>query len=78
MFRYGAPSAVPPAPSHVSVGTIIEGVVGSVFEGQIEMDPDTDDRVIPVVTGSAFVTAEAELLVDPDAPFAFGIPSEIS
>ena len=54
------------------------GILDSVFEGQIEIDSESDDRVVPIVTGSAFVTAESELLIDPEAPFAFGIPSEIS
>lgn len=54
------------------------GILDSVFEGQIEIDSESDNHVVPVVTGSAFVTAEAELLIDPDAPFAFGILSEIS
>ncbi len=53
------------------------GILDSVFEGRIEVCADNADAVIPVVTGSAFVTAEAELLIDPGAQFAFGIPSVI-
>jgi 4-hydroxyproline epimerase len=47
-----------------------ESVVGSVFEGSIRV---VDGIVHPRITGSAFVTAEATLLVDGDDPFAFGI-----
>lgn len=56
------------------------GILDSVFEGRVEIAPASspENSIIPVVTGSAFVTAEAELLIDPDAPFAFGIPSLLS
>jgi proline racemase len=33
------------------------------------------DRVIPRIIGSAFVTAEATLILDPDDPFRFGLSS---
>jgi 4-hydroxyproline epimerase len=48
-----------------------ESIVGSVFEGQVRIE---DGQVIPVVKGSAFVTAEADFLFDPCDPFRFGIP----
>ncbi len=48
-----------------------EGVVGSVFEGSYR--PGDDGRVLPVVTGEAFVTAEATLLIDPADPFGEGL-----
>ncbi len=51
------------------------GILDSVFEGRIEVCVENDEAVIPVVTGSAFITAEAELLIDPTTPFAFGIPN---
>jgi len=47
-----------------------ESIVGSVFEGSVRRD---GDRVIPRITGSAFVNAEATLLLDPDDPFCMGI-----
>jgi 4-hydroxyproline epimerase len=47
-----------------------ESIIGSVFEGSVRRD---GDRVIPRVTGSAFVTAEATLVLDPDDPFCMGI-----
>ncbi len=47
-----------------------ESIIGSVFEGSVRRD---GDRVIPRITGSAYVTAEATLLLDPDDPFCMGI-----
>jgi 4-hydroxyproline epimerase len=50
-----------------------ESIIGSVFEGSVRVD---DGRVIPRVTGSAYVTAEATLLLDPGDPFQMGIRTE--
>jgi 4-hydroxyproline epimerase len=47
-----------------------EGILGTVFEGRIKIE---DGRVIPSITGSAFVTAESTLLYDPSDPFRDGI-----
>ncbi len=47
-----------------------ESIVGSVFEGSVRRD---GERVIPRITGSAYVNAEATLLLDPDDPFGMGI-----
>jgi 4-hydroxyproline epimerase len=47
-----------------------ESVVGSVFEGQIRVD---GDRVIPMIRGTASITAEIDLVLDPSDPFCFGI-----
>src|SRR5205807_1247451 len=49
-----------------------ESVIGSVFEGAIEPSGNAS-FVIPSITGSAFVTAEATLLVDPADPLRDGI-----
>jgi 4-hydroxyproline epimerase len=49
-----------------------ESVVGSVFEGSVRVD---GDRIIPRITGSAFVTAEATLVLDPTDPFQMGLPT---
>ncbi|WP_308447318.1 4-hydroxyproline epimerase [Parachitinimonas caeni] len=46
-----------------------ESVIGSVFEGQLEM---IDGKLYPHITGSAYVTGQSELLLDPDDPFAWG------
>src|SRR5207247_2087202 len=47
-----------------------EGVVGSVFAGSVRV---VDGRVIPRVTGSAYLTADATLLLDPRDPFRWGV-----
>jgi 4-hydroxyproline epimerase len=47
-----------------------ESIIGSVFEGSVRCD---GDRIIPRITGSAYITAEAILLLDPDDPFCMGI-----
>jgi 4-hydroxyproline epimerase len=48
-----------------------ESVLGSVFEGRYQ--PAGGDRVIPFISGEAFVTAEATLLFDPADPFRAGV-----
>jgi 4-hydroxyproline epimerase len=50
-----------------------QGILGSVFEGRYEPDPDGPGRVLPTITGRAHVTAESTLLLDPDDPFRWGI-----
>jgi 4-hydroxyproline epimerase len=47
-----------------------ESIVGSVFEGSITV---RDGKVHPSIKGSAFVNAEAELVLDPQDPFCMGI-----
>jgi 4-hydroxyproline epimerase len=47
-----------------------EGILGSVFEGSVRLD---GGRVTPRITGSAYVCAEATLLLDPNDPFQMGI-----
>lgn len=47
-----------------------ESILGSVFEGTVRME---QDRIIPRVTGTAHITGEATLLVDPRDPFRHGI-----
>jgi 4-hydroxyproline epimerase len=49
-----------------------EGILGTVFEGSIEV---RDGVVIPSVTGSAYVTAEASLILDERDAFRTGILS---
>jgi 4-hydroxyproline epimerase len=47
-----------------------ESIVGSLFEGSIRV---RDGNVYPSIRGSAFVNAEAELVLDPRDPFCMGI-----
>lgn len=50
---------------------IQESITGSIFEGRIEID---DGEIVPFIKGSAFVTAEADLVLDERDPFCWGIP----
>ena len=47
-----------------------ESIVGSVFEGTVLV---RDNVVHPRIKGSAFITAEADLIIDECDPFAVGI-----
>ena len=47
-----------------------ESIVGSVFEGSVKV---VDNVVHPHIRGSAFITAEADLILDARDPFAMGI-----
>jgi 4-hydroxyproline epimerase len=47
-----------------------ESIVGTVFEGSVVV---RDDKIYPSIRGSAFVNAEAELVLDPSDPFCMGI-----
>jgi len=49
-----------------------EGIVGSVFEGRLVV---RDGKLLPTITGSAFVTAESTLILDPRDAFCWGIGS---
>jgi 4-hydroxyproline epimerase len=50
-----------------------ESITGSIFEGRIELN---GDEIVPFITGSAFVTAQAELVFDEQDEFCWGIPTE--
>lgn len=47
-----------------------ESIVGSVFEGTVRIK---DGNVFPSITGSAFVNAEADLILNPGDPLCMGI-----
>jgi 4-hydroxyproline epimerase len=47
-----------------------ESIVGSIFEGTVRVK---DGKVYPSITGSAFVNAEAELILNPQDPLCMGI-----
>lgn len=49
-----------------------ESITGSIFEGCIELH---DNQIIPFVKGSAFVTAQSELVFDERDEFCWGIPT---
>jgi 4-hydroxyproline epimerase len=47
-----------------------ESIIGSIFEGSIRR---VGDDLVPTIKGSAFVTAEAGLILDPRDPLRIGI-----
>jgi 4-hydroxyproline epimerase len=47
-----------------------ESIVGSVFEGQVRIE---DGQVLPIIKGSAFITSEADVILDPRDPFRNGV-----
>jgi 4-hydroxyproline epimerase len=48
-----------------------ESVIGSIFEARIAV---RDGKLLPSITGSAFITAESTLILDPQDAFCWGIP----
>ncbi len=63
------------ADGHLQPGDVWqqESIIGSRFEGTYQ--PGDNGTVIPRITGPAWVTAEATLLLDPRDPFRSGIRS---
>jgi 4-hydroxyproline epimerase len=47
------------------------GILGTVFEGRYRRIDS--ERITPVVTGKAWITAESEIIIEADDPFGFGI-----
>jgi 4-hydroxyproline epimerase len=47
-----------------------ESIVGSVFEGSVGTE---NGKIIPTITGTAHVNAEAELILDENDPLCLGI-----
>ena len=47
-----------------------ESIIGSVFHGKVSI---VGGKIIPSITGTAFVTAEIDLILDPIDPFCYGI-----
>ena len=47
-----------------------ESITGTIFEGWIRVE---DEKIIPIIRGSAYVTAETDLILDPQDPLRFGI-----
>jgi 4-hydroxyproline epimerase len=64
-----------------------EGILGTVFQGSFQFDDSGIDtggngnisgigrRIVPIITGSAHVTAECTLIFDPADPFRLGVPA---
>ena len=55
-----------------------EGILGTVFEGRYHYydspTPGEAPKIVPSITGSAYVTAEGTLIFDPADPFRLGVP----
>ena len=47
-----------------------ESIIGSVFTGSVRID---GEKIFPRITGTAYVNAEATLILDPNDPFCMGI-----
>jgi 4-hydroxyproline epimerase len=47
-----------------------ESITGTIFEGKVRVD---GDYIIPIIRGSAYVTAEIDLILDVNDPLRFGI-----
>jgi 4-hydroxyproline epimerase len=50
-----------------------ESVIGTAFDASFAPDVASAGRILPRITGSAYVTAEATLVFDDDDPLRFGI-----
>ncbi len=48
-----------------------ESIVGTVFEGHVDVAGET---IVPTIRGSAYINAEATLILDERDPFCWGIP----
>jgi 4-hydroxyproline epimerase len=52
-----------------------EGILGTTFDGSYRLRNGSAGAVIPSITGSAFITSESKLILQPGDPFPAGIPS---
>jgi proline racemase len=52
---------------------IQESIIGSTFSGKFQWLDRAAEKVLPVITGTAFVNAEATQLLDEKDPFCWGI-----
>lgn len=46
-----------------------ESIIGSIFEGKVKI---VDGKIVPIIRGSAFITAETDLILDANDPFCYG------
>lgn len=52
-----------------------ESFIGSVFQGKYTWLDQEKGLISPLISARAFVNADLQLIVDPDDPFAWGIPT---
>jgi 4-hydroxyproline epimerase len=50
-----------------------QGILGTSFEGSYQLRNGSSREVIPSITGSAFITSESRLILQPGDPFPTGI-----
>ena len=50
-----------------------ESIIGSVFSAPVSLVRPRTGEIAPFITGTAYVTAEATLRLDPNDPFRWGI-----
>ena len=50
-----------------------ESIIGSLFTGRFRWQDKAAGTILPTIIGSAFVNAEATLLLDDADPFCWGI-----
>jgi 4-hydroxyproline epimerase len=50
-----------------------ESIIGSTFEGKYQWLDRDAGKILPLITGRAYVNAEATQLLDPQDPFCWGI-----
>ena len=54
-----------------------ESVIGSEFLGSFRWEDRAAGRIVPTITGTAFITAEATLILDDRDPFRDGLQSDV-
>jgi proline racemase len=52
-----------------------ESLIGSTFTGCYRWHDQGKGEIVPIITGTAYVTGETLLRLDPDDPFCWGIRS---
>jgi proline racemase len=50
-----------------------ESIIGTRFRASYQWDDRAAGRIVPTITGTAFITAESKLLLDESDPFCWGI-----
>ena len=54
-----------------------ESVIGSEFRGTFRWEDRASGRIVPTITGTAFITAEATLILDDRDPFCHGLRGDV-
>ena len=54
-----------------------ESVIGSEFRGTFRWEDRPSGRIVPTITGTAYITAEATLILDERDPFCHGLRGDV-